>query len=216
MTIRPADPDRDAAACAAIYAPSVESTPISFELEPPDAAEFSRRIKGCSATHQFLVGEAGGHVVGYAYACRWRERAAYDWAVEVSVYVDSAHKGRGVGRALYTELLDRLRVQGFRIAVAGITLPNPASIALHERMGFQSIGVLSRVGWKLGSWHDVGYWQLLLQPDAADPPRHPRNRGRPPDPGTICAWQIKSSSRSRSSRTPRRPPRTARIATPKW
>jgi phosphinothricin acetyltransferase len=177
MTIRPADPDRDAAACAAIYAPSVESTPISFELETPDAAEFARRIERYSATHQFLVAENGGTVVGYAYACRWRERPAYDWAVEVSVYVDPARKRAGVGRALYAELLDRLRAQGFRVAVAGITLPNPASIALHERMGFEPIGALRQVGWKLGAWHDVGYWQLLLRPDAADPPAPPRRPG---------------------------------------
>ena len=173
MTIRPADPARDAAACAAIYAPSVESTPISFELTPPDATEFARRIERYSATHQFLVAEEGGEVAGYAYACRWRERPAYDWAVEVSVYVDAARKGEGIGRALYAELLDRLRAQGFRVAVAGITLPNPASVALHERMGFKSIGALREVGWKVGGWHDVGYWQLLLAPDAADPPVAP-------------------------------------------
>jgi len=173
MTIRPADPARDAAACAAIYAPSVESTPISFELTPPDATEFARRIERYSATHQFLVAEEGGAVVGYAYACRWRERPAYDWAVEVSVYVDAARKGEGIGRALYAELLDRLRAQGFRVVVAGITLPNPASVALHERMGFESIGALREVGWKVGGWHDVGYWQLLLAPDAADPPVAP-------------------------------------------
>jgi L-amino acid N-acyltransferase YncA len=173
MTIRPADPDRDAAACAAIYAPSVTSTPISFELTPPDAAEFARRIERYSATHQFLVAEEDGAVRGYAYACRWRERPAYDWAVEVSVYVDPARKGEGIGRALYAELLDRLRGQGYRVAVAGITLPNPASVALHERMGFRPIGALREVGWKLDGWHDVGYWQLLLAPDAADPPAPP-------------------------------------------
>jgi L-amino acid N-acyltransferase YncA len=175
MTIRPADPERDAAACAAIYAPSVASEPISFELTPPDAAEFAHRIEKYSSTHQFLVAEEGGEVVGYAYACRWRERPAYDWAVEVSVYVDAAHKGEGIGRALYAELLDRLRVQGFHVALAGITLPNPASIALHERMGFESVGALREIGWKLGGWHDVGYWQLLLQPDATGPPAPPRS-----------------------------------------
>jgi L-amino acid N-acyltransferase YncA len=177
MTIRPADPARDAAACAAIYAPSVESTPISFEVTAPDAAEFAERIAKYSATHQFLVAEEGGEVVGYAYACRWRERPAYDWAVEVSVYVDAAHQGEGIGRALYAELFDLLRAQGFRSAVAGITLPNPASIALHERLGFESIGALRQIGWKVGGWHDVGYWQLLLAPDAADPPEAPRAPG---------------------------------------
>lgn len=169
MTIRPADPTRDAGACAAIYAPSVGSTPISFELVPPDAAEFARRIEKYAATHQFLVAEEGGEVIGYAYACRWAERAAYDWSVEVSVYVDGARHGRGVGRALYAELFDRLRAQGFRIAVAGVTLPNPASIRLHESMGFEPIGALRDIGWKEGAWRDVGYWQLYLRPDAEDP-----------------------------------------------
>lgn len=173
MTIRPADPARDAAACAAIYAPTVESTPISFELVPPDAAEFAHRIETYSATHQFLVAEEGGEVVGYAYACRWRERPAYDWSVEVSVYVDGACHGRGVGRALYAELFDRLRAQGFRIAVAGITLPNPASVGLHESMGFEPIGALRDIGWKEGAWRDVGYWQLYLRPEAEDPPPAP-------------------------------------------
>jgi L-amino acid N-acyltransferase YncA len=182
MTVRRADPDRDAAACAAIYAPSVESTPTSFELVPPDPAEFARRIARYSATHQFLVAEAGGDgggaeargaVVGYAYACEWAERGAYRWSVETSVYVDADHHGRGVGRALYSELFDRLRAQGFRVAVAGVTLPNPASIALHESMGFEPIGALRRIGWKDGAWHDVGYWQLDLRPDAGDPPPEP-------------------------------------------
>jgi L-amino acid N-acyltransferase YncA len=173
MTIRPADPDRDAAACAAIYAPSVESTPISFELVAPDVAEFAHRIAAYSSTHQFLVAEADGAVIGYAYACRWRERRAYDWAVEVSVYVAAGRQGEGVGRALYVELLDRLRAQGFHVAVAGITLPNPASVALHERLGFESIGALREIGWKTGAWQDVGYWQLILRPDAADPPPPP-------------------------------------------
>ncbi|MFT3865810.1 MAG: GNAT family N-acetyltransferase [Solirubrobacterales bacterium] len=173
MTIRGADPARDAAACAAIYAPSVEATPISFEVVPPDAAEFAARIAKYAATHQFLVAEEGGEVLGYAYACRWRERPAYDWSVEVSVYVAEEHQGRGVGRALYEELFARLRAQGYRIAVAGITLPNPASIALHERLGFVAIGALREIGWKLDGWRDVGYWQLHLRRGAADPPTPP-------------------------------------------
>jgi phosphinothricin acetyltransferase len=177
MTIRSADPDRDAAACAAIYAPSVEATPISFEVVPPDAAEFAARIARYSATHQFLVAEEDGEVVGYAYACHWRERPAYDWSVEVSVYVAAEHQGKGVGRALYVELFDRLRPQGYRIAVAGITLPNPASIALHERLGFLSIGALRDIGWKLDGWRDVGYWQLHLSPGAEDPPARPSAPG---------------------------------------
>jgi L-amino acid N-acyltransferase YncA len=173
MTIRPADPERDAAACAAIYAPSVESTPISFELVPPDAAEFGARIAKYSATHQFLVAESGGEVVGYAYACKWAERPAYRWSVETSVYVDRGHHGEGIGRALYTELFARLRAQGFRIAVAGVTLPNPASIGLHESIGFEPIGALRDIGWKEGAWRDVGYWQLYLQPLGEGTPAEP-------------------------------------------
>ena len=164
ITIRPADPERDAAACAEIYAPSVESTPISFETVPPDAAEFARRIAKYAATHQFLVAEDGGEVLGYAYACRWAERAAYDWSVETSIYVGAGQQGKGVGRALYAELFDRLRAQGFRVVVAGVTLPNPASIALHESMGFEPIGTLRDIGWKEDGWRDVGFWQLYLQP----------------------------------------------------
>ena len=178
ITIRRAEPQRDAAACAEIYAPSVESTPISFELVPPDAAEFARRIAKYSATHQFLVAEGGGEVLGYAYACRWAERAAYDWSVETSIYVGSGHQGKGVGRALYEELFDRLRAQGFRVAVAGITLPNPASIALHESMGFEPIGTLRGIGWKEGGWRDVGFWQLYLGPRDGGPPDPPL----PPEP----------------------------------
>jgi L-amino acid N-acyltransferase YncA len=173
MTIRPADSERDAAACAAIYAPSVESTPISFELVPPDAAELAARIAKYSATHQFLVAEEEGEVLGYVYACRWAERPAYDWSVETSVYVGTEHQGKGIGRALYTELFERLRAQGFRVAVAGITLPNPASIGLHESMGFEPIGALRDIGWKEGGWHDVGYWQLYLQPPGEGPPAPP-------------------------------------------
>jgi L-amino acid N-acyltransferase YncA len=176
ITIRPADPARDAATCAEIYAPSVESTPISFETVPPDAAEFARRIAKYSSTHQFLVAEEDGEVLGYAYACRWAERPAYDWSVETSIYVAAGQQGKGVGRALYAELFERLRAQGFRIAVAGITLPNPASIGLHESMGFEPIGALRDIGWKEDGWRDVGFWQLSLQPlgeGTPDPPVPP-------------------------------------------
>jgi L-amino acid N-acyltransferase YncA len=144
---------------------------------PPDAAEFAARIRKYSATHQFLVAEADGAVVGYAYACRWADRAAYDWSVETSVYVDADHYGKGVGRALYTELLARLRAQGFRIAVAGITLPNPASIGLHESIGFEPIGSLRDIGWKQGAWRDVGYWQLYLRPPGEGAPAPPTSPG---------------------------------------
>ena len=172
-TIRTAEPRRDGAACAAIYAPHVEAGATSFEEEPPDVAGFAERIAGIAATYPWLVAEQGGEVVGYAYACPHRARPAYRWAVEVSVYVAAAQHGMGHGRALYAELIERLRAQRFQIACAGITLPNEASVALHESLGFAAVGVYRRIGWKDGSWRDVGWWQLELTPPA---------EGRPPEP----------------------------------
>jgi len=172
-TIRTADPDRDAAACVAIYAPFVESGATSFEQEPPDAAAFAERIREIQATYPWLVAEREGAVVGYAYACPHRSRPAYRWAVETSVYVAPGEQGNGHGRALYAELADRLRRQRFHVACAGITLPNPASVALHERVGFVPVGTYRRIGWKDGSWRDVGWWQLELQPAGGNAPMEP-------------------------------------------
>ena len=175
MTIRDADADaeRDASACAEIYAPHVEENPISFEQRAPDRAEMASRIHRIQATHPWLVAQRQGEVVGYAYACPHRQRTAYRWSVDVSVYVAAAHHGQGVGRALYAELFERLRAQRFRMAYAGITLPNPASVALHESLGFVQVGTMREVGWKLGEWRDVGWFQLELAPAGS---------GRPPEP----------------------------------
>jgi len=170
MEIRDADPQRDGAACAAIYAPHVESSAVSFEEVAPDATEMATRIAATLATHSWLVAERGGGVAGFAYSSRHRERAAYRWAADVSVYVDSDSRRAGVGRAHYTELLSRLRTQGFQTACAGITLPNAASLALHESFGFEPVGVYRRIGWKAGAWRDVGWWQLELAPPATEPP----------------------------------------------
>ncbi|HVO54083.1 MAG TPA: GNAT family N-acetyltransferase [Solirubrobacterales bacterium] len=172
LAIRSADPERDAAACAAIYAPSVEA-PTSFEETAPDAAEMAARIAQYSATHAWLVAEDGGEVVGYAYACPFLQRPAYRWTVSASVYVAAGHTGAGIGRALYEELFARLRGQGYRMAVAGITLPNPASVSLHERLGFFQTGVNRAVGWKLGAWRDVGWYQLELSPESPGAPSDP-------------------------------------------
>jgi L-amino acid N-acyltransferase YncA len=172
IQIRDADPGADAGACAAIYAPYVE-TPISFEEEPPDAAEFERRIRDYASTHAWLVAERKGAVLGYAYACTFNERPAYRWSAGVSVYVGEGERGCGIGRALYTELFDRLRRQGFRMACAGITLPNEASVRLHEGFGFKPVGVYREIGWKDG-WSDVGWWQLELAPAGEGPPPEPR------------------------------------------
>ncbi len=176
--IRDADPARDAATCAAIYAPNVNTSAISFEERPPDAAEMEARIERYSQTHPWLVAEEGGGVIGYAYACPHRERAAYRWAADVSVYIAAAEHRRGHGRRLYEELFERLRRQRFQVAIAGITLPNPASVGLHERLGFVPIGVYRRIGWKLDAWRDVGWYQLELAPAVDNPPPEPL----PPDP----------------------------------
>jgi L-amino acid N-acyltransferase YncA len=172
-TIRSADPHSDAAACLAIYAPYVESGGTSFEDEPPEVARFAERIADIAATYPWLVAERDGEVVGYSYACPHRARPAYRWAAEVSVYVAVDEQSRGHGRALYVELFERLRKQRFHVACAGITLPNAASVALHESLGFAAVGVYRRIGWKDGSWRDVGWWQLELQPASDKQPAEP-------------------------------------------
>jgi L-amino acid N-acyltransferase YncA len=171
--IRDADPGRDAAACAAIYAPYVDASAISFEEGAPDAAEMAARIARTQETHPWLVAEDGAEVAGYAYGCPHRSRAAYRWAADVAVYVAEHRRGHGFGRALYDELTGRLRRQRFHVACAGITLPNEASVRLHERLGFELVGIYRRIGWKSGAWRDVGWWQLELIPAGDDPPAEP-------------------------------------------
>ncbi len=163
----------DAGALAAIYVPSVIDAPTSFEIEAPDAAEMARRLSAVLGHAPWLVLERSGAIAGYAYASRHHERAAYQWSVDVTVYVDRAHHRAGVGRALYTILFGLLRVQGFYVAHAGITLPNEASVGLHESLGFTPVGTYRDVGYKLGAWHDVGWWRLALRPlePAPAPPR---------------------------------------------
>jgi phosphinothricin acetyltransferase len=164
MLVRHADHARDASACAAIYAPFVRDTPASFEEQPPSDAEMALRIAAVSESYPWLVAELAGEVVGYAYACAHRERAAYRWAADVTVYVEEGRHGQGVGRALYGSLMPLLWGQGLRIACAGITLPNYASVALHERFGFELVGIFRRIGWKTGAWRDVGWWHAQLSP----------------------------------------------------
>jgi phosphinothricin acetyltransferase len=173
VTIRSADPERDAAACAAIYAPHVEDGATSFEEEAPGTAEMAARIECYGATHPWLVVEGGGEVLGYAYACRHRERPAYRWAADVSVYVGAGHRGQGLGRELYEELFHRLREQRFQIACAGITLPNEASVGLHCSLGFAEVGISRRIGWKQGAWRDVVWLELELLPPGDGPPPEP-------------------------------------------
>ncbi len=145
-----------------IYAPAVLENATSFELELPSEAEMARRVENTLASHPWFVFERDDRVEGYAYGSRFRVRAAYRWSCEVSVYVAEAAQGRGLGKRLYEALFVFLRAQGYRQAYAGITLPNDASVALHERVGFESVGVFRDVGFKFGSWHDVGWWQRPL------------------------------------------------------
>ena len=173
MLIRHAHPTRDAEACVAIYAPFVLDSAVSFEDHAPSAEQLKRRIARLSSTHAWLVAEDQDKVVGFAYGCPHRERAAYRWATEVSVYVDGSYQARGVGRALYTELFGLLGRQGYRVACAGIALPNNASLALHQSMGFEPIGVYRGIGWKAGAWRDVSWWQLQLGPQDSTTPREP-------------------------------------------
>ena len=159
----------DAPQVAEIYAPNVSAAFISFEAEAPSVDEMRARIVKTLATHPWLVHEEGGRILGYAYASRHRERAAYQWAADVSCYVRPEARGRGIGTALYRELLRILEDLGFRNAYAGIALPNDASVRLHEAVGFERIGVYRDVGYKLGAWRDVGWWGRRLGTLDAEP-----------------------------------------------
>jgi phosphinothricin acetyltransferase len=181
VEIRLADPNRDAAGVAGIYRSAVERTIASFETEPPDDEEMARRMRTVLVRLPWLVAVSGGEVVGYAYAGRHRERAAYRWSVDVSAYIREGNRGRRIGRSLYERLIAILRRQGFANAYAGIALPNPASVALHEAIGMRLIGVYERVGWKLGAWHDVAWYGMRLgEPALAD-------TGEPREPAPVAA-----------------------------
>jgi phosphinothricin acetyltransferase len=170
MTIRVARAD-DAAAIAAIYAPIVRDTVISFETEPPSAAEMRERMAAVLARLPWLVSEdAAGQVDGYAYAGRHRDKAAYQWSVDTTIYLREDARDRGLGKRLYVALFERLAGLGYYRAFAGIALPNAASVALHESVGFTTIGVYRQVGFKFGAWRDVGWWQRSLrEPEAPSP-----------------------------------------------
>ena len=171
MQIRIAKPE-DASAIADIYAPFVTDSIISFETDPPAAAEMAQRIEKTLRTHPWLVAEAGGRVLGYAYGGLFRTRAAYRWSCEVSAYVRDDVRRGGVGRQLYLRLLRVLREQNYHSAFAGVTLPNDASVGFHESLGFKPIGVFQQAGFKFGGWHDVGWWRLGLG-DRGDSPPEP-------------------------------------------
>jgi phosphinothricin acetyltransferase len=160
----------DAERLAAIYAPYVRSTAISFESDPPTGDEMQNRIAKTLEFMPWLVCDRGGQILGYAYADRFRARAAYQWSVSVSIYVDSETHRKGVGRALYTSLFGILKLQGIHNLYAGITLPDVGgSVGFHRSIGFMQIGLEASVGYKLGAWHHVSMWHLLLSPLVSDP-----------------------------------------------
>ena len=167
LQIRPARAD-DAAALAEIYAPSVLQRPTSFETVAPDAAEMAARVARTTAMWPWLAADDGGEVLGYCYAGPFAERAAYRWSVTATVYVRDGRHRRGIGRALYGELLPLLRRQGAVMAFAGITLPNEGSVGLHRAMGFEPVGVYPRAGFKLGRWWDVAWCGLALREPGVD------------------------------------------------
>ncbi len=158
----------DADVLAAIYAPFVAETAVSFETTPPTVAEFAERIERGLTSGPWIVAEVGDRVVGYAYASEFRSRPAYSRTRETTVYVARSAQRMGIGHAMMQELLDRLREASIHLAIAGITLPNESSVALHERLGFVPVGVFHGVGHKFGQPHDVGFWELdLSAPDSA-------------------------------------------------
>ncbi|GAA0202298.1 arsinothricin resistance N-acetyltransferase ArsN1 family B [Haladaptatus pallidirubidus] len=186
-TIRLAEAD-DASQIATIYAPVVDDTIISFETTPPDDEEMANRIRKTLPKYPWIVCELENEILGYAYAASHRTRDAYQWSVDVSVYVHENHRRSGIGSGLYESLFELLRAQGFYNAYAGIALPNPTSVGLHESLGFEPVGVYEAVGHKHGAWHDVGWWHLRLDtpadssksPASSDPPGLPES-SEPPE-----------------------------------
>ncbi len=164
LTIRDATVD-DASAVLEIYAPNVANTPITFDYEIPTVAFFEDKIATLLKTHAYLVAERDGALVGYAYASQYRSKAAYQFSAETTIYLHESTKRTGVGTKLYESLLERLTTKGFHIAIAAITVPNDASLALHRKMGFARVGKLCEIGRKFDTWHDVEFWQRTLSPE---------------------------------------------------
>jgi phosphinothricin acetyltransferase len=159
--IRPAK-SADVPRIAEIYNHHVRETVVTFEEQPVTDEEMTRRITETTAEYPWLVSEVDGTLAGYAYASSWKRRSAYRFAVESTIYLAPEFHGRGLGYELYRALIAEMRSHGLHCAIGGISLPNPASIALHEKLGFKPIGLFREVGWKFWKWVDVGYWELLL------------------------------------------------------
>lgn len=160
----------DAEQILAIYAPFITDMPTTFETIVPSLAEMQSRIRETVKILPWLVCTDHQQIAGYAYASPHRSRCAYQWSTDVSVYIAKDFRRRGIGKEIYRSLFKILATQGYYNAFAGISLPNPGSVALHESLGFQAVGVYRNVGYKLGSWHNVGWWQLTLQPHSLEPP----------------------------------------------
>lgn len=159
----------DAEQILEIYSPYVEDTAISFELTPPSREEMKARIERISVNYAWIVLEEDDRILGYAYASEHHERAAYRWAVDVSIYLRQNSTGRGIGKALYTSLISILKLQGYYNAYAVICLPNESSVGIHEYFGFRKVAFFCNVGYKFGKWHDIGYWELFLEQHNTDP-----------------------------------------------
>jgi L-amino acid N-acyltransferase YncA len=184
MQVRHAVAERDAAACLDIYARFVDESPVSFEERAPSLPDFTQRIERLARTHAFLVADDDGRVGGYAYAGPHRDRPAYRWATEATVYVHPDYHRRGIGRTLYTHLFELLEQQGYRSVLAGITIPNDGSVGLHQACGFADVGVYRRIGWKAGAWRDVIWMAKQLGPDSfeSEPPPSPGAPVHLPEP----------------------------------
>ena len=167
--IRIAVPE-DAAAIHAIYTPHVLQGMATFETELPGEATMRERLVARLQHYPWIVWEEQGRLLAYAYASRFRERAAYDWIAETSIYVHEDAQRRGIARRLYGVLLDGMRLQGINQAVGVITMPGVASVSMHESMGFTPTGIWRKAGYKLGQWWDVGVWQKELQAPVVPPP----------------------------------------------
>ena len=159
----------DASEILNIYAPYIINTNITFELEVPTVVNFAKRIEQYLQEAPWLIYEKNGLIAGYAYASPHRGRAAYQWNREVSVYVHDAYKRQGIAKRLYTTLFELLQLQGYTNALAGIVQPNEASVAFHKRLGFQLVGTYNKIGYKLGAWHPVSWYELALQQTDAPP-----------------------------------------------
>ena len=169
MHIRLASPD-DRFEIADIYAPVVTQTHISFEIVPPSPDEMAKRIAAAMEKHVCLVAEENGRIDAYAYGSKYRDKPAYAWSTETTIYVRDGTRGKGIGRTIYTTLLRILAAQNYRRAFAGIALPNSGSVALHEAVGFTHIGTNPEAGYKFDRWHDLGWWSMQLNDEPGPPP----------------------------------------------